>query len=502
MLRATNRPADLFDRTQEWDDLTRFATDPSPGISVALVYGRRRQGKSYLLRRLAQRPGGFYHQALEVETVQALQGLGEKLGAHIGVEPLALRTWDDAIATLTSLAVRTPAALGTFALGTAPLAGPTVTGPGVAILDEFPYFLEKDASLPSIIQRVVDASQDGATPPVRLILCGSALSVMEDLFEGPLRGRIQTQVVVQPFTYREFAQYWGFSDPNLAFRVHAVLGGTPGYKGLVRSAPKKLADFASWVVEEVLSPSSALFNEDEFLLGEERTLSDRSLYHSVLAAVAGGASTEAQIAASVGRNQTGVQHPLRELVRTGFVSKSDDLLRRRRPIYRIAEPIMRFLQVVKNPDLSRFEDRQGSAAWVDAQSRFDSQILSPHFEDLVREYVAHFAPVETTGEPVGKVGAAVISDPQGKAQHEIDVVALAPGSTANSPIIQVLGESKLRKLGIGDLQRLEHIRDLLNAPASRLLLSSAGGFEAPLVSIANGREDVGLVGLQEMFSAV
>jgi hypothetical protein len=49
---------------------------------------------------------------------------------------------------------------------------------------------------------------------------------------------------------------------------------------------------------------------------------------------------------------------------------------------------------------------------------------------------------------------------------------------------------------------LEHIRDLLNAPVSRLLLSSAGGFEAPLISIANGREDVGLVGLQEMFSAV
>ncbi|MGO9557856.1 MAG: hypothetical protein ACLPQS_08070 [Acidimicrobiales bacterium] len=52
-------PTDLFDRERDWDDLGTFATDATPGLRIAVVYGRRRQGKSYLLRRLASAMGGF-----------------------------------------------------------------------------------------------------------------------------------------------------------------------------------------------------------------------------------------------------------------------------------------------------------------------------------------------------------------------------------------------------------------------------------------------------------
>src|SRR4051794_6778717 len=49
---AVKRPTELFDREQEWEDLDAFATQPGPGLRLALVRGRRRQGKSFLLRRL------------------------------------------------------------------------------------------------------------------------------------------------------------------------------------------------------------------------------------------------------------------------------------------------------------------------------------------------------------------------------------------------------------------------------------------------------------------
>ena len=59
------KPIDVFDRDREWADLAEFASPGLPGLRIAVVYGRRRQGKSYLLRRLAEAGGGLYHLATE-----------------------------------------------------------------------------------------------------------------------------------------------------------------------------------------------------------------------------------------------------------------------------------------------------------------------------------------------------------------------------------------------------------------------------------------------------
>jgi hypothetical protein len=53
-----DKPADVFDRDADWADLADFALSPLPGLRIAVVYGRRRQGKSYLLRRLTGAVGG------------------------------------------------------------------------------------------------------------------------------------------------------------------------------------------------------------------------------------------------------------------------------------------------------------------------------------------------------------------------------------------------------------------------------------------------------------
>ena len=176
---ALARPADLFDREREWDELSDFISDTAPGLRIAIVYGRRRQGKSYPLRRLAAAAHGFYYQALEHEPAQALAELGERLGAHLGVGRLALANWDEAVESLGRLAPRTSGALGTTMLGATPLGGgSSVIGPAVAVIDEFPYLLEKTPELPSLLQRAVDSSQERGWPAVRLVLCGSAISVM------------------------------------------------------------------------------------------------------------------------------------------------------------------------------------------------------------------------------------------------------------------------------------------------------------------------------------
>jgi hypothetical protein len=94
----------------------------------------------------------------------------------------------------------------------------------------------------------------------RLVLCGSALHVMRGLLAGPapLRGRADYEIMVRPFGFRDSAAFWGASDdPELAFRIHALVGGTPAYRAMCGGPPGSRADFDDWVVDGPLDPTRA-----------------------------------------------------------------------------------------------------------------------------------------------------------------------------------------------------------------------------------------------------
>lgn len=482
-----DRPEELFDREREWDDLTTFATQSGGHLALALVRGRRRQGKSFLLRRLVGQLGGFYYQALEEERRQALDGFGAALGQRVGSARFAFDDWEQAVEQLLAL---------------------KVSGPPLFVIDEFPYLLAHSPELPSILQRAIDRGRD--RPRSRqLVLCGSALSVMASLLTGAqaLRGRASHDIVVRSFDYRQAAAFWAIKAPDVAFTVHAILGGTPGYRDLLPAKPpRRLADVARWLAEGPLNPASALFREDDYLLTEERSLTDRALYHSVVAAIAQGHTTQGTIAGALGREQRSVQHPLRALEEAGFVDRQDDVLRERRPIYRLADPIVRFHHVVTRQDLARFEDRRTDEAWADAQPRFATHVLGPHFEQLAREFTARYAAAATTGGPVAKVGPAVINDAKERTQHDVDVVALGRADDGTSPVL-ALGEAKhtTQRRTLGDLGRLERIRQLVaekepTAAEAKLLVFSASGFDRNLLDAADDRPDVELVDLDRLYN--
>src|SRR5580700_6468297 len=100
-----DKPADVFDRDAEWDDLTDFVGSPSPGLRIAVVYGRRRQGKSYLLRRLADAVGGLYHLATEQAEPVSLRRFADSLAAWAGLSAGAFGFggWEQALRTATEV---------------------------------------------------------------------------------------------------------------------------------------------------------------------------------------------------------------------------------------------------------------------------------------------------------------------------------------------------------------------------------------------------------------
>jgi uncharacterized protein len=490
-----NKPADIFGREAEWRALSEFATAPGAGVRIGIVRGRRRQGKSFLLRRLVRATGGFYHQALEEEPAQALDRLGAELGRHLGLPSgrVALDDWSEVVRALVGL--RTPGGV-----------------PIVVVIDEFPYLLEHSPELASVLQLAYDDARDHRASPVRLFLCGSALSVMSNLLSAqrPLRGRAALDLVVDTFDYREAARFWGITQPRIAFRVHAVVGGTPGYRDLLSApVPRTLRGFDQWLLVGPLDPSSALFREADYLLDSARALTHRALYHSVLAVVAAGNTTQAAIAAQLGREQRAIQHPLRVLEETGFLIRADDMLRQRRPTYRIADPIVRFHQAIIRPDTARFEERRGHEAWADATERFSSQILGPHFEELARDYVRRYAKPDTLGGAPTRVGTAVVNDAAGRSQHQLDVVALHDSPRQRRSRVLLLGEAKhsTTPRTTRDVVRLERIRDLLarrddlDLSQTRLAVFGAGGFDRALRDTAEDRSDLVLIELDELYTS-
>jgi len=497
-----DRPFDLFDREREWADLCSLATTSAPGVRLGVVSGRRRQGKSFLLRALTKTTDGFYHQAQQLERRQALARFADDVARtqKRSTGTLHFDDWDIALRT---------------ALGY-PARGSTMQsvdgGPRLLVLDELPYLLVDSPEIPSVLQELIDEAAANRYPARCIIACGSALSVMQELLSGtnPLRGRAHLDLMIKPFNYRTAAQYWNISDPEVAFHVDAVLGGTAGYRTLIEQAPPtSIAEFPTWLGHSVLNPSHALFQERAYLLREDLRITSKQLYNSVLAAVAAGNHTQKDICSVVGRNAAQLRHPLLVLESAGFLIRSDDVLTKLRPTYRIADPIVRFAEVVVQPYQVPLEAHDITTAWSNAHAAFRSAVLGPHFEQLCRDWVAGSG-TRLWPQGIGEVGTTVVNDAKGRTQFQLDVVGLQYGDrrAQSDARVVLLGEAKSggKQRTVADLNRLRRIRDLLATRGSdvanaTLAVFGRAGFDDNLRAAASDDAHVLLVDLTDLYAS-
>ncbi len=499
-----DRPDDLFDRTREWDQLADLASSDAQGMRVGVVSGRRRQGKSFLLRRIARAGDGLYHQAQELERVQSLDRFADDVARGLGLPAGQLRFADWEVALRT--------ALGYPARGQADTPRGIPSGARrLLVIDELPYLLTHSPEIPSVLQELYDEARDLALPPACVIVCGSSLSVMTDLLSGtkPLRGRAQLDLTVQPFDFRTAAGYWKVTEPALAFLLHTVFGGTAGYRPLTDDPPASAATFDTWLARNVLNPAHALYGEKDYLLREDNRIADKQLYNSILSSVAAGNHTLAAIGAPLARTRDALRHPIGVLEASGFLIKVDDMTNLRRSLYFMADPIVRFSEVVIEPYRPLLEEGAVAEAWRLAAPAFSSHVLGPHFEMLARTWTERHSGPRWGGIAVGQVGPGTVNDAGGRTRHELDVVAVARGSNARdtrAPIV-VLGEAKATtaRRTVSDLTRLERIRDLLvsrgrDATDAHLALFSRTGFDENLVRAAQDRPEVHLIGLADLYA--
>lgn len=495
-----SKPEDMFDRDFEWDELTRFARSDTGRATLGIVSGRRRQGKTFLLDAITEQSDGFMFTATQTTQADSLHQIGLQLARYLG-EPTPFRfaDWDEAITRLMRVAT---------------------SGPKPVVIDEFPFLAKASPALPSVIQRALEPSAQRGNTPVRLLLCGSALSFMGKLLSGnaPLRGRAGLELVVPTLDYRLARDFWGIADLRTALLTHAIVGGTPAYRRefVQDDVPDGPGDYDRWVCRAVLNPARPLFREARYILAEEPDLLDTALYHAVLAAVAEGNATRGGIANYLARKSTDLAHPLGVLQDAGLITHETDAFRRNRSAYRIAEPLLTFYHAIMRPAWSDLE-RPGRAAqvWRRARHTFDAAVVGPHFEEICRQWTRwHAAPQTFGGGTPQRVASGTVPDPSERKTLELDVAVFGQGEQdrqrrqdTDQETLLAIGEAKWQEtVTIRHLHRLEHARQLLaargvpGASSARLLLFSGNGFSDTLTELARSDSAIQLVGLDRLYA--
>ena len=297
---------------------------------LLVVFGRRRVGKTRLLRHWMERGGGMFSQALEgpveMQVGQVFADIRGQLETRL--EP---RSWEDLLEIL-GLQKK----------------------PWILCLDEFPYLTAKDMSLPSRLQRWLD---HGMPDGCLIIISGSSMRMMHDLFlhrPAPLYGRAHKLLQIGPMDYRAFCQACSLdAGTEAAFEKFACVGGIPKYwefvergKDAVHLAESLFFDFAPYMEQE---PRRIL--NDEGLSGANA--------HAVLEAIGRGASRASEIAARLGTPQTNLSRLLQQLMDASVLARDlpygESSRTSKRTLYRIQDPALRFWFSVYSPHRSLWQ---------------------------------------------------------------------------------------------------------------------------------------------------
>ena len=231
-------------REQELQRLEAFYR--SAGQSVALVYGRRRVGKSELIKQSQGKTASpfIYFECKQTTEQNNLGTLAALVSEVLGFPQLAFTSIEELLGFVFTQAKERSLVL---------------------VLDEYPYLRDAIPGIDSILQTIIDAH--AATSRLKLILCGSFITVMKSLLEeeNPLYGRVDLTINLHPMDYRDASLFYPSFSPEDRIRLFSVFGGIPYYNRLIdanRSVRQNIIDL-------IASPGARLETEIPMYLASQ-----------------------------------------------------------------------------------------------------------------------------------------------------------------------------------------------------------------------------------------
>lgn len=477
--------AKLIDRAAEVAALRGLTKRRKPAL--ALLYGRRRVGKTFLLDHAwpkSQRV--FYFLAADITAdqnrVELLQELA--LWSKEALDPNHYRSWRNVFRLFVDLAEREPL---------------------VVILDEFQYLLGTRDDIVSHLVAVWDRELRDA--PLTLVLCGSQVATMERLErgDGPLYGRPNWVARLQPFDYRDAARMMPQRPLREAATLFGIFGGTPRYLAAI-----ELRDTVETrVISSMLSPTGDVHTQISNIIEQEKGIRETADYRAVLASVASGRALTDDVAAGAGLGDRVhvVQRALLILEELGLIERERNFGSPDNAPWRsrIADNAVRFWHHFVLPNRSRLARGMVAEVWHTSVAPALDAYMGKAFEAMARQAYTRYH--KEWGLPGDSSWSRWEGQDRNRRNIELDIVASLDDGR------MLAGEVKWSSRPVGPeihSKLLRNLEDLANSgykwahdtqrPDGCLYIYfSAAGFGESFQSLAKENPHVHLVNLQRMY---
>lgn len=383
-----------------------------------VIYGRRRIGKTTLIKQFIKGKNAFYFLAtkeVESQSMKRFAGVIARTTGNTVLQKAAFSDWLDLFQTVADY---------------------KPDEKKVLVIDEFPYLVKVNDSFPSILQNAWDEILKDSN--VMLILCGSLISMMKKhalSYESPLYGRrtAQMRIAPLPFTTVYTSQKLSFTD---AVEQYSITGGVPKYMEFFSDGQP----LYSQIKENILSKNGFLYEEPNFLLADEVQVPTN--YFSIIKVIADGNHKLGTIAGILGLETSALTPYLKTLSELGFIEKQVPVTEKnaektRKGLYFISDNLLRFWFRYVYPYKGELELDNIQISLDELNKDFREKFVAFAYEDICKEIFAKLCSDKKIDFTPSKIGSYWLNDYGGNTQ--IDVMAV---DTVNKRLFA--GECKYR----------------------------------------------------------
>ena len=391
---------DFIGRTSE---LATLNAELKRGSGFVVIYGRRRVGKTTLIKEFIKDKRAFYFLATTESEAQSMKRFAGVLSRATKNPMLSKVTFTDWLDLFQVVADDHP------------------DEKKVLVIDEFPYLVKTNPDFPSILQNAWDEVLKDHN--VMLILCGSLISMMKKhalAYDSPLYGRRTAQIRLMPLQFTDV-----YAVQNLSFEQaveqYAITGGVPKYMEFFQSDEPLVEQ----IRRVVLSKNGFLYEEPDFLLNEE--VQTPINYFSVLKAISDGNHKLSKIGMTMEQDTSAITPYLKTLIDLGFVIKNVPITeknpeRSRKSLYYVSDNFIRFWFRYVYPFKGELELDNQQIVLDEMGKDFKQKFVAFAYESICRNIFAELCRKGQIDFAPSRIGSYWRNDNEG--DTEIDVAAV------------------------------------------------------------------------------
>ena len=422
--------------------------------SFVVLYGRRRTGKTTLIKEFIKDKNTFYFFADKQNESLQINRFKNQLAEHFKDEflkKIEINDWD----TIFDYFINK--------IGDEKF---------VLVIDEFQYLCLMNKGFSSIFQRIYD--EKIVSKNIMVILCGSLISMMYSevlSYDSPLYGRRTAQIKLQPISFEYYKEFFDNKSKRELIEFYSITGGIPKY---ILEFDRNKSPL--WNIENnVFNKDNFLYSEPKFLLQEE--INDLSRYFSILNSIALGNTKLSSICSHLGLNSSSMTSYITKLIDLDILEKevpvTENIENGKKGLYKIKDNYLKFWFSYVYPYQSYLEIENLSYPLEKIKNEFNLWV-SKIYEDLARETILNNSEIPF---PIKKLGRWWNNN------EEIDIVGLGDNEI-------IFGECKWssKKVGLNVLLSLkEKSKSVKWNNSSRkeyFILFSKEGFSDDLISLS------------------